>query len=209
MNRWCRSELILDSITERSISGFHQDGDSDWVAELDCGHNQHVRHKPPMQWREWVLDPAGRAERLGSALDCPLCDRAELPEAVRWARTASWDEESLPAGLRRAHRVGAGTWGRISVQSGRLRFKAATSPPIERVLEPGLVQAIPPGVEHEVQPDGPVTFSLEFLAVDRAIAVPSEQGGDPACWAGLVCPECGGVRGDGTGHRPGCSSSAG
>ncbi len=34
-------------------------------------------------------------------------------------------------------------------------------------------------------------------------------GGDPACWAHQVCPECGAVLGDGGGgHRPGCTASA-
>lgn len=32
-----------------------------------------------------------------------------------------------------------------------------------------------------------------------------ETGGDPACWAGLVCPECGAVTSEG--HRAGCSES--
>lgn len=30
----------------------------------------------------------------------------------------------------------------------------------------------------------------------------SATGGDPACWAHLVCPECGAV--EGGGHRDGC-----
>jgi hypothetical protein len=30
-----------------------------------------------------------------------------------------------------------------------------------------------------------------------------EEGGDPACWAGLVCQECGAVISEG--HRSGCS----
>lgn len=34
-----------------------------------------------------------------------------------------------------------------------------------------------------------------------------DQGGDPACWAHLVCPECGGVA-DGS-HRPGCRLASG
>ena len=31
----------------------------------------------------------------------------------------------------------------------------------------------------------------------------AEEGGDPACWAGLVCQECGAVISEG--HRSGCS----
>jgi len=33
-----------------------------------------------------------------------------------------------------------------------------------------------------------------------------EDGGDPACWAGLLCPECGAVL-DGTAHLPGCAAT--
>ncbi|HEX6394673.1 MAG TPA: DUF3565 domain-containing protein [Acidimicrobiales bacterium] len=64
---------------ERAITGFHQDDARDWVAELSCGHNQHVRHKPPFQLRPWVVEASGREERLGSPLECPLCDRGEPP----------------------------------------------------------------------------------------------------------------------------------
>ena len=34
-----------------------------------------------------------------------------------------------------------------------------------------------------------------------------DEPGDPACWAHLVCPECGGIA-DGS-HRPGCSQAPG
>ena len=59
---------------ERRIIGFHQDQEGDWVAELECGHNQHVRHDPPWQERAWVLSSEGRAGRLGTGLTCRLCD---------------------------------------------------------------------------------------------------------------------------------------
>jgi hypothetical protein len=58
---------------ERLIVGFHQDQENDWVAELECGHNQHVRHDPPWQERAWVLSSEGRFSRLGTRLICRLC----------------------------------------------------------------------------------------------------------------------------------------
>ena len=84
----------------RTIDGFHQDGEGDWVAELSCLHNQHVRHDPPFQDRPWVISEAGRAERLGSPIECPLCDRLELPAGLEVVRTAGpFDAETLPPAL--------------------------------------------------------------------------------------------------------------
>ncbi|HVZ78027.1 MAG TPA: DUF3565 domain-containing protein [Gemmatimonadaceae bacterium] len=58
----------------RKIVGFHQDEEQHWVAELECGHGQHVRHDPPWQVRPWVVTPEGRARFLGTTLDCRKCD---------------------------------------------------------------------------------------------------------------------------------------
>jgi hypothetical protein len=63
----------------RIITGFEQDDESHWRAILDCGHRQHVRHDPPFSSREWVLTKAGRASRIGFALNCKRCDEDITP----------------------------------------------------------------------------------------------------------------------------------
>jgi len=64
----------------RRIIGFHQDDENHWVADLECGHTQHVRHDPPWQRREWVITPEGRARFLGTTLRCRLCAEAAVAE---------------------------------------------------------------------------------------------------------------------------------
>jgi cytochrome c-type biogenesis protein CcmH/NrfF len=64
---------------KQPIVGYHRDEEGHWVAELSCGHGQHVRHDPPWQVREWVTTPEGRATRLGLELECVRCDE----EAIR------------------------------------------------------------------------------------------------------------------------------
>jgi enamine deaminase RidA (YjgF/YER057c/UK114 family) len=59
---------------QRRIVGFHQDEQAHWVAEFECGHNQHVRHDPPWTNREWVTTVEGRSSHLGHALDCIKCE---------------------------------------------------------------------------------------------------------------------------------------
>jgi hypothetical protein len=59
---------------QRRIVGFHQDEEHHWVADLECGHSQHVRHDPPWQLRPWVVTSDGRAGHLGTLLVCPRCD---------------------------------------------------------------------------------------------------------------------------------------
>lgn len=73
----------------RSIVGYHRDDEQHWVAELECGHNQHVRHDPPWQVREWVVTPEGRAAHLGTWLDCRLCDDAAPAEPIGFREVAS------------------------------------------------------------------------------------------------------------------------
>src|SRR5260370_17540471 len=84
--------------TPRKIVGFHLDEYLDWVAELECGHQQHVRHNPPFTVRHWVTTTEGRRSHLGSQLICvaccaPLSDSAVLTvpniNAPVWDQTVS------------------------------------------------------------------------------------------------------------------------
>lgn len=77
--------------------------------------------------------------------------------------TATWDERTMPAALRRAHRVATGTWGRLRVESGSLRFVARTDPMTDVIVESELAQGIPPDVEHYVEPQGPTRLAIDFL----------------------------------------------
>ena len=61
----------------RTIVRLEQDANGDWVAELSCGHRQHIRHHPPFEVRPWVLDAGARDAKIGTGRDCPLCDESE------------------------------------------------------------------------------------------------------------------------------------
>jgi hypothetical protein len=73
----------------RRIIGFHQDERADWVAELECGHNQHVRHQPPFEMRPWVVRADGRRSRLGIELACRKCDDGAPPDRSSVKRNQS------------------------------------------------------------------------------------------------------------------------
>ena len=61
---------------KQKIIGFHLDEHQDWVADLACGHTQHVRHNPPWQNRPWVSTPDDRVKSIDRELNCIACDKA-------------------------------------------------------------------------------------------------------------------------------------
>jgi tellurite methyltransferase len=148
----------------RTITGFHRDEHGDWVAELSCHHRQHVRHRPPFQDRPWTQTAGGRAGRIGTPLDCPLCDRAELPGGLTTVRTLGpFDAGDLPAGLRSAHRLPDGTWGLVRVLDGSVGLAVETDPPILARVGAGGSHPLPPGVDHRLVVDGPVRLAVDLL----------------------------------------------
>lgn len=150
----------------RSIKDFRLDDEGDWVAEMSCFHSRHIRHQPPFREAAWVLEPEGRKAHLGSPIECPLCDRAELPEGLALMGSAGpWDQDSLPGGLLKAHRTPEGRWGLLTVTEGAVDFQFEAenmAPPLSRRLEEGLEQPIPPGAPHRLVPSGAVRLALQF-----------------------------------------------
>ncbi len=153
----------------RRILSFRQDDAGDWVAELSCLHRQHVRHRPPFHDRAWVLDDVQRRQRVGSELDCPLCDRAELPGDLVIIRSAGpFDAETLPPGLRGTHLVAAERWGLLRVVRGIVGIDLYLDPPTRLRLDAGTAQAIPPEVPHLVSLDPDAVIEIDFLARDNS-----------------------------------------
>jgi hypothetical protein len=65
---------------DRVIVAFGQDEEGAWVAQLVCGHRQHIRHNPPFRLAPWVLDDDERNGRIGADIECRLCDQAEVTD---------------------------------------------------------------------------------------------------------------------------------
>lgn len=108
-----------------------------------------------------------------------------IPRGFELARTTNvFDNETVPAGLLRAHRVAAGVWARLIVHTGRVGFLFEDEPDKPISVDAGDSIVIPPARLHHVELDGPATFVIEFhrLPGDSAaglettgLAVPSKH----------------------------------
>ena len=79
--------------------------------------------------------------------------------------TPVFDQDTLPAGLRREHRTKAGVWGIIRILEGRLCYRVL-DPISETILDlhhPGFVL---PDLPHSVEPIGAVRMQVEFYDRD-------------------------------------------
>lgn len=153
---------------DRPITGFHLDEVGDWVADLSCGHGQHVRHQPPFTLRPWVLTEEGRTSKLGVLLACVRCDAFERPPSfVPYRRTDVFTEATVPRGLLAEHSTKRAVWGRIVVLDGTLRYHVASLARAED-LAPGREGTVVPELVHHVEPLGPVRFFVEFFRAPPA-----------------------------------------
>jgi tellurite resistance-related uncharacterized protein len=105
--------------------------------------------------------------------------RDALPDTVvAYRRTPIFDQDSLPAALRRRHNTKEDVWGLIVVLEGRLLYRVL-EPLCERILDPQTPGVIKPGQAHEVEPVGPVSFFVEFYGDPKTIAPVADDGATP------------------------------
>jgi len=147
---------------KRPIIRFGHDNIGDWVATLNCGHLQHVRHSPPFINRPWVTTEAGRKSKIRETLNCVRCDRSEFPDNfIPYKKTPVFTEESLPSELKNDHSTKVGVWGKIIVTEGKLQY-LVNSLKTDVELSPGELGIILPEIVHSVAPLGTVKFYVEF-----------------------------------------------
>lgn len=75
--------------------------------------------------------------------------------------TPIFDENTLPAGLRKEHRTKAGVWAVIRLLEGRLRYRTL-DPDSETILDPERSGLILPEQAHFVEPLGAVRLQIDF-----------------------------------------------
>ena len=147
---------------ERAITAFEVDNEGEPIAILDCGHPQHVRHKPPFINRPWVTSEEERKSMIGKKLNCLRCDNQELPaNFVAYKRTAEFTETTVPNALRKDHSTKAGVWAKINVLEGKLRYRVPALK-VDMELFPGKLGIVVPEVLHNVEPLSTVRFFVEF-----------------------------------------------
>jgi hypothetical protein len=109
---------------EWRIVGFHQDTEGDWVAELDCGHRQHVRHR-----RRSRSGPGCSTRRTGPAASArrsiarsvtgrsrPPADARPTPQPAKKTPITSAATDVVPATLPRCRAMPGSSPGRAATR---------------------------------------------------------------------------------------------
>ena len=91
--------------------------------------------------------------------------QANLPDGLTLNRTTpEFTHESTPDGLRRAHRVAKGVWGRLVVHAGEVKFVFEDEPGDGEVVRQGHHVVIPPDTPHHVVTYEGCRFVVEFYS---------------------------------------------
>lgn len=89
--------------------------------------------------------------------------RPTMPTGLHLVRTTpEFTDESVPAGLLGTHEVGQGSWGRLRVHAGALRFVFENDASDTHDLAASESIDIPPLTPHHVEPQPGCRFVVEF-----------------------------------------------
>lgn len=84
-----------------------------------------------------------------------------MDEPKPYKSTPVFDEDTLPAGLRKEHRTKAGVWGIIRILRGEVRYRVL-DPFSETILDPDHPGLVLPDQPHLVEPLGAMQMKVEF-----------------------------------------------
>ena len=88
----------------------------------------------------------------------------EIPaSATSYKKTPEFTEETVPAGLLKAHQTKEGIWAKINITEGKLRYRILEPEYEEVLLSTKRVGVVEPTILHDVEPEGKVRFHLEFF----------------------------------------------
>lgn len=86
-----------------------------------------------------------------------------LPSNVQfYKKTRIFSESTIPSGLLRNHRLQNGIWGKIIILNGALIYVIQDELLKQIRLTPVIFGVIEPEIPHLVQPEGRVSFYVEF-----------------------------------------------
>lgn len=102
------------------------------------------------------------------ALEALWSRMPELPEGLEeYKRTATFEPETTPAGLRRTHDLKAGTWGEIVVVEGHVHYVLEDDGDLTLMLKPDRPGTVAPARPHHVVPRPGSRFFVRFLRAAR------------------------------------------
>lgn len=102
-----------------------------------------------------------------------------IPTELRaYKQTPIFDQDTIPAGLRRMHETKGGVWGKICILAGSLKLKIIEDGS-EHMLDADHFGVVCPRQAHEVELLGPVRFYIEFYSETPAGGPRQHPEGEP------------------------------
>ncbi len=99
-----------------------------------------------------------------------------IPDGFELTRTTDvFDNDTVPAGLLRAHRVATGVWGRFIVYTGLVTFVFEDTPDQAIGVSANEHVVVPPARPHQLELNEPSTFAVEFYREPSAIVDDQRQ----------------------------------